>query len=101
MNKSPSEPAKASGRMIICAFVIASCMGLYYLFIAVNSLARADQTVTAKVISEGYRESGRSYYTQAIDNRPLVMPQTIVEMFLLNLDFGGRETECAVVKGSL
>lgn len=88
-----SKPA-----MHIFGIIILAGFVLYYGFLAADALGLATQTGTAKVTGKGFRKAGRTYYTQYIEGRPLVMPQAIPEMYLLKIEIGGRETECAVAQ---
>lgn len=89
--------AKGIPPMHIVSIVILVGVVPYYMLLAVNSLGLANQKGSATVSGKGYRKGGQTYYTQYIDGRPLPVPQTIPETYLLKLDIGGRETECAVV----
>jgi hypothetical protein len=82
--------------MYIAGIVILICVGLYFLFMAVDGLGLEVQTGTAKVLGLEYREAGKTYTTEIINNRPYVRPQARPEMYLLKLDINGRETAGAV-----
>jgi hypothetical protein len=82
--------------MWIVGLVIVVCVALYFLFQAADSLALTDQTAPAKVVGKGYREAGRSYYTEIINGRPVAAPRTTPEAYVLKLTFDGCEVECPV-----
>jgi hypothetical protein len=84
--------------MYFFGVVILVCIGLYYLFMAVDRLDLANQKSPTKVVDKGYGNAGRTYYTLIIGGRLRVMSQTIPEMYVLKRDSSGRETEAAVAK---
>jgi hypothetical protein len=100
MNQPPAKLGIwQTGRfMYIAGVVILVAVALYFLFMVVDGQALPEEKSTATVIGKGFREAGRTYYTQIIDNRPVIIPQAKPEMYLLKLDIGGRETEGAVTK---
>lgn len=85
--------------MHIIGIIILAAFVLYYVFMAADTFGLATESGSAKVIAKGFRKAGLTYYTQYIEGRPLVMPQTIPERYLLKLEIGDCETECAVAQG--
>lgn len=94
-----NNPAHQSANfMYIFGAIILVCVAIYFLFLAIDSLGLQEQKGTAKVTGKGYRQAGKTYITQIVANRPVVLPQVKPEMYILQLDIGGSKTECAVDK---
>ncbi len=99
MSQATSSNIPSSANfMYIFGAIILVCVGIYFLFMAVDGLGLSDQRGTAKVIAKGYRQAGKTYITQIVANRPVVLPQVTPEMYILQLDIGGSRTEAAVDK---
>ena len=100
MSKLPSSvsPPASANFMYIVGAVVLVCVGLYVVFMAVDGWGLTDRKATARVLAKGYKEAGKTYITQIVANRPVVLPQARPEMYLLKLDLGGKETESAVEK---
>lgn len=84
--------------MYIFGAIAIVCFALYFLFMAIDGLGLKETQATAKVIAKGYKQAGKTYVTQIVANRPVVLPQATPEMYLLQLNIGGKKTECAVEK---
>src|SRR5262249_53480901 len=94
----PSGFPRSVRIMYIAGIVILVCVGLYFLFLAVDGLGREVQTGTGRLLGLEYREAGQTYTTEIINNRPYVRPQARPEVYLLKLDINGRQTAGAVPK---
>lgn len=71
---------------------------LYYAFMAVDGLGLADQQAQGTVLGKEHRPPGRTYSTQIVGNRTLVVPQTTADAYVLRLDIRGREAGALVDK---
>lgn len=88
----------SSNFMYIFGGIVLVCVAIYFLFIAIDNFCLKEEKTTAKVISKGYKQAGKTYITQIVANRPVVLPQVNPEMFILQIDLNGQKTECAVDK---
>lgn len=88
-----------SGRFMIVfgAAVVAGAV-LWVLFTALDTFGLEDRRSAARVVAKGFRAAGKTYVTQIVGNRPVVLPQATPEMYLLTLALPGGEVECAVDK---
>jgi hypothetical protein len=94
-----NNPAPQSANfMYIFGAIILVCVAIYFLFMAIDSLGLKEEKATAKVISKGYKQAGKTYITQIVANRPVVLPQVKPEMYILQVEIEGKKTECAVDK---
>ena len=94
-----SNPAPQSANfMYIFGAIILVCVAIYFLFMAIDSLGLKEEKATAKVISKGYKQAGKTYITQIVANRPVVLPQVKPEMYIFQVELEGKKTECAVDK---
>jgi hypothetical protein len=80
------------GGVIVAAFVA------YWLFAVVDRVGLADQRAAAIVLAKEHRGPGRTYLTQIVNNRPVVLPQQTGEVFALALDVDGARAEGVVAK---
>jgi hypothetical protein len=88
-----------SGRfMHIAGIVILTGVGLYFLFMAVDGLGLKVLSAPATVVGREYREAGKTYTTQVINNRPHVLPRARPAIYILQLDVGARQAAGAVPK---
>ena len=71
---------------------------LYYGFMALDGLGLADQQAQGIVLGKEHRPPGRTYSTQIVGNRTLVVPQTTSDAYVLRLDVLGREAGALVDK---
>jgi hypothetical protein len=65
---------------------------------AVDGTGLQNETGSATMLDKEYRPPGTTYVTQKIGNRTQTLPQTTPGMYVLKLDLGGQQTECAVDK---
>ena len=94
-----NNPASQSANfMYIFGAIILVCVAIYFLFLAIDSLGLEEKKGIAKVISKGYKQAGKTYITQIVANRPVVLPQVKPEMYILQVDLEDKKTECAVDK---
>ena len=84
--------------MAVFGGIVLVGVGIYFAYMAANNLGLEDQEGTAIIIDKDYREAGRTYRRQIIGGRTHAVPHTTPEMYILKLDVGGREAECAVTK---
>jgi hypothetical protein len=91
-------PPASANFMYIVGAVVLVCVAFYFLFMAVDGWGLADRKGTARILAKGYKEAGKTYITQIVAGRPVVLPQAKPEMYLLKLDIDGKETECVVEK---
>jgi hypothetical protein len=82
--------------MWIVGLVIVIGVAIYFVFLAADGLALSSQTTTAQVVGKGFKEAGRSYYTEFINGRPVAAPRVTPEQYLLKMILEGREIECPV-----
>jgi hypothetical protein len=80
---------------ILGAVILAGVLG-WMLFQAVDGLGLETSVAPAQVMAKGYRDAGKTYVTQIINNRPLVIPQTTPEAWFFELDLAGTRTEAVV-----
>jgi len=71
---------------------------LAWLFAVVDRVGLADERAAAIVLAKEHRGPGRTYLTQIVNNRPVVLPQETGEIFALALDVGGTRAEGSVDK---
>lgn len=71
---------------------------LYYAFMAIDGMGLTDQQASGTVLGKEHRPPGRSYSTQIVGNRTLVVPQTTSDAYVLRLDIRGREAAALVDK---
>jgi hypothetical protein len=90
--------ARANPPMFILGAVILVGVLGWMLFQAVDGLGLETNVAPAQVVAKGYREAGRTYVTQIINNRPLVVPQTTPEAWFFELDLSGARTEAVVTR---
>jgi hypothetical protein len=82
--------------MWIVGLVIVIGVAIYFVFLAADGLALTNQTASATVVGKGFREAGRSYYTEFINGRPVAAPRVTPEQYLLKFVLEGRDVECPV-----
>jgi hypothetical protein len=92
-----TPPARNRFFVVFGGLVLAGVV-LYYAFMAVDGLGLADQQAQGTVLGKEHRPPGRSYSTQIVGNRTLVVPQTTSDAYVLRLDIRGRETAALVDK---
>jgi hypothetical protein len=80
------------GGVIVASFIA------YWLFAIVDRVGLADQRAAAVVLSKEHRGPGRTYLTQIVNNRPVVLPQETGEIFALALEVDGSRAEGFVDK---
>ena len=80
---------------ILGAIILVGVLG-WMLFQAVDGLALQSSVAPARVVAKGYRAAGKTYITQIINNRPLVVPQTTPEAWILELDVADTRAQAAV-----
>lgn len=84
--------------MYLFGAIILFCVAIYFLLLAIDSLGLEEKKTQVKVISKGYKQAGKTYITQIVANRPIVLPQVKPEMYILGVEIQGREIECVVDK---
>jgi len=94
MSSSPSS----SNFMYLFGAIILVCVAIYFLLLAIDSLGLEEKKTQAKVSSKGYKQAGKTYITQIVANRPIVLPQVKPEMYILEVEIQGRKIECVVDK---
>ncbi len=94
---SSSSPS-SSNFMYLFGAIILFCVAIYFLLLAIDSLGLEEKKTQVKVISKGYKQAGKTYITQIVANRPIVLPQVKPEMYILGVEIQGREIECVVDK---
>jgi hypothetical protein len=77
--------------------IVALCVA-YWLFAIVDRVGLANERAAAVVLSKEHRGPGRTYLTQIVNNRPVVLPQETGELFALVLDVDGTTAEGSVDK---
>jgi hypothetical protein len=77
--------------------IVALCV-VYWLFAVVDRVGLADERATGVVLAKEHRGPGRTYLTQIVNNRPVVLPQQTGEVFALALDVDGTRAEGSVNK---
>jgi hypothetical protein len=77
-------------------FAVVAGVAIYYLLIAVDRIGIEDRRATATVMGKEHYPAGQSYVTQIVNNRPVVIPQSVPERFVLKLDIHGTPAEAAV-----
>ena len=87
---------KPNRMILIMGGIIAVGFGLYYGFMAINSMGMEKKEGTAIVIAKDYRPPGKTYVPQVIGGRTYTIPQTTAEMYILELDIDGQITQCVV-----
>jgi hypothetical protein len=92
----PQTPPTPRTPMYAIGIVVLAGLFCYVAFMAIDTVGLESKVVQARVVSTGYRAAGQTYVTQIIDNRPYVMPRTVPEMFLANLDLEGKIVTAAV-----
>jgi hypothetical protein len=78
--------------------IVALCVA-YWLLAIVDRVGLANERAAAVVLSKEHRGPGRTYLTQIVNNRPVVLPQETGEIFALALDVDGTKAEGSVDKG--
>jgi hypothetical protein len=78
--------------------VIVASFAAYWLFAVIDRVGLADERAAAIVLAKEHRVPGRTYLTQIVNNRPVVLPQQTGEVFALALDVGGTRAEGSVDK---
>ena len=94
---SPRMPAQMAANPIMFVLggvILVSVIG-WMLFQAADGLALEPEPAPARVVSKGYRAAGRSYVTQVINNRPVVVPHVTPEAWLLGLELAGEQVDAA------
>lgn len=91
-------PPSGARFMVVFGAVVVVLIGLYFLFMAVDSLGLADQEGTATVLGKEFREASTTYQTQKVGDRMLTVPQVTPPMYILKLNIAGRKTEGPVDK---
>jgi hypothetical protein len=84
--------------MLVFGGLVLAGVVLYYAFMAVDGFGLADQQAQGIVIGKEHRPPGRTYSTQIVGNRTLVVPQTTSDAYVLRLDLRGREAAALVDK---
>jgi len=77
--------------------IVALCVA-YWLFAVVDRVGLADERATAIVLAKEHRGPGRTYLTQIVNNRPVVLPQETGDIFALALDVDGTRAQGSVDK---
>jgi hypothetical protein len=88
----PSRFFLAFGGIVLAGVLV------YYAFMAVDGMGLTDQQGTGTVLSKEHRAPGRSYSTQIVGNRTLVVPQTTSDAYVLRLDILGLQAGALVDK---
>jgi hypothetical protein len=68
----------------------------YYLLIAIDRVGIPDREAPAIILAKEHRDPAQGSVTQIINNRPVVVPQSVPEMFVLRLELDGSIAEIAV-----
>lgn len=92
---SSSSPSH-SNFMYLFGAIILSCVAIYFLLLAIDSFGLEEKKAKGRVISKGYRQGGKTYITQIVANRPVVLPQVKPEMYILEVEIQGKRAECVV-----
>jgi hypothetical protein len=91
-----SNPSSPGTPMYAIGIVVLIAVAGYVIFMAADTVGIATEETRTKVVSTGYRAAGQTYVTQIINNRPLVTPRTVPEMFLVNVEIAGAVVSAAV-----
>ena len=68
----------------------------WYGYWALDMVGLATQRAIGTVLEKGYRQGGKTYYTQYIDGRPLVIPQERPPAFVVTVQINGEQGEVAI-----
>ena len=91
-------PPAGNRFIVVFGGLVLAGVVLYYAFMAVDGLGLDDQQAQGTVLGKEHRAPGRTYSTQIVGNRTLVVPQTTADAYVLRLDIRGRETAALVDK---
>jgi hypothetical protein len=80
------------GGVIVASFVA------YWLFAVLDRVGLADERAAAIVLAKEHRGPGRTYLTEIVNKRAVVLPEQTGEVFALALDVDGTRAEGSVDK---
>jgi hypothetical protein len=89
---SPGTPMYVIGAVVLVG------VACYAVFMLIDTFGLESTPARASVVSTGYRAAGQTYVTEIINNRPYVMPRTVPEAFLADLEMDGTVVTAAVDK---
>lgn len=84
--------------MYIVGIVVLAGLACYVAFTAVDRVGIGSMVAPARVVSTSYRAAGKTYVTEIVNNRPLVVPHAVPEAYLVDLDIEGTTATAAVDK---
>jgi hypothetical protein len=84
--------------MYAVGMVVLVVLAGYFLFTAIDTFGLTSRVAPALVVGTSYRAAGKTYITQIVNNRPVVLPQTVPEVYLVDLEIDGRVVTAAVDK---
>lgn len=83
---------------ILGAIILVGVLG-WYSFSAIDRLGLEDQTGAATVVAKEHRDARRAYTTEIVGGTPRAVPHAFPEMYILELEIGGRPAAGIVDKG--
>jgi hypothetical protein len=89
---SPGTPMYLIGAVVLVGVLC------YAVFMAIDTFGLESTVTRASVVSTGYRAAGQTYVTEIINNRPYVIPKTVPEAFLADVEIDGAVVTAAVDK---
>ncbi len=98
MSDAPKQPdpQQAARTMRFFGIVILSLFALYVVFMGVDGWGLEKQTSNSIVLGLEYSEGGKTYVTQIVNNRPIVMEQAKPDAYIVKLNLGGSEAAALV-----
>ena len=80
---------------ILGAVILVGVLG-WMAFQALDGLALPTTTAPARVVGKGYRAAGKTYTTTIVNNRPLVVPHTTPEAWIVDLELADARAPAVV-----